>query len=315
MGEDAGPGDTPGGVSAAADAAAAAAEAASLGFDVGTPGTSTGPSSSISVSGNLGQDVFSILDQLAQGKGQIPANMPAGLLNQLNDAGLGNLAGFNPNNPTQTVGQMVAANNMHAALNTALPGLMASLVPGGNIALSGLNAFNALQSGKSTPGQALTSFGLGALGVPGPVVSAMQGQFGPAAGGLAQAGLAGLLSPSLGAMAGPALNLSGVGPAVGQAVSNAVPNAQDPGILSGISNALDQALSGFSGFSLGNIAPGTPPTPGSTQTLDGGTGISQETYPVAAAIEQAAQEFKPPTRGREMVAGRYGPTMQYEFGA
>ncbi len=251
----------------------------------------------------------------------IPGLGPSGIgpgqeaLSTLSDIGFGNLTGLNPNNPDQTIAQMVASGNMHSALNMALPGLMASLVPGGNLALSGLNAFNALQSGKSTPGQALTSFGLGALGVPGPVVSAMQGQFGPAAGGLAQAGLAGLLSPSLGAMAGPALNLSGVGPAVGQAVSNAVPNAQDPGILSGISNALDQALSGFSGFSLGNIAPGTPPTPGSTQALDGGTGISQETYPVAAAIEQAAQEFKPPTRGREMVAGRYGPTIQYEFGA
>jgi hypothetical protein len=126
----------------------------------------------------------------------IPGLGPSGIgpgqaaLSALSDIGFGNLTGFNPNNPDQTIAQMVASGNMHSALNMALPGLMASLVPGGNLALSGLNAFNALQSGKSTPGQALTSFGLGALGVPGPVVSAMQGQFGPAAGGLAQAGLA-----------------------------------------------------------------------------------------------------------------------------
>lgn len=231
----------------------------------------------------------------------------------LSDIGFGNLTGFNPNNPDQTIAQMVASGNMHSALNMALPGLMASLVPGGNLALSGLNAFNALQSGKSTPGQALTSFGLGALGVPGPVVSAMQGQFGPAAGGLAQAGLAGLLSSSMGPLAGPALSLSGVGPAVGNAVAGVVPNMQDPGILSGISNALNQALSGFS---LGNIAPGTPPTPGSTQTPDSGGG--QDTYSVLAAIEQAAQEPKQPKQpewSSQMTAGRYGPLMDYQFGA
>lgn len=308
--------DNPGDADSAAVAEALDAAANAAAADIATEGMHGGPTSGTAVvPGNLGQDVFSILDQLEQG--QISANMPAGLLNQLNDAGLGNLAGFNPNNPTQTVGQMVAANNMHAALNTALPGLMASLVPGGNIALSGLNAFNALQSGKSTPGQALTSFGLGALGVPGPVVSAMQGQFGPAAGGLAQAGLTGLLSPSMGAMAGPALNLSNVGPAVGQAVSNAVPNAQDPGILSGISNAIDQALSGFSGISLGSIAPGTAPTPGSVQTPDSGGG--QDIYSVLAALEEtqpAQQATSPqPARSFEPTPGRYGPLVYYNFGA
>lgn len=86
-----------------------------------------GPSSP-SVPGSQGQEVFDALDALQSGN-ITPGSIAPSTLSQLNDLGMGNVPGFNPNNPTQTVGQMVASQNLHSALNTITPYAL-SMVPG-----------------------------------------------------------------------------------------------------------------------------------------------------------------------------------------
>lgn len=305
--------DNPGDADSAAVAAgmdAAAAEAADA-----------APSSSSN------QDMDAVLSMVEAIGGGVPGVSqnefgPSGMntptaLSALNDMGFGNLTGFNPNNPTQSIAEMVAANNMHSVLNATLPTIMSMLgPPGTGLAFNALNLAKGLESGQVTPGQGLLSLGLGALGVPGPVASALQGNIGQAASGLVQSGLASAVGNTLGIpapVAGLALNLSNIGPSIGQAVAGSVPSASSTGTPGGLAGFIDQALGGFS---LGSIAPGTPPTPGSMTAPD--SGYSADVFPVMAAIEEAAQpqqQTPQPTFQPRIVAGRYGPLVDYQFGA
>jgi len=297
------------------DASSAAADAAVGGVDAAADAA---PSSS----SNQDMDaVLSLAEAMGDGVPGVSQNAfgPSGMntptaLSALNDMGFGNLTGFNPNNPTQSIAEMVAANNMHSVLNATLPTIMSMLgPPGTGLAFNALNLAKGLESGQVTPGQGLLSLGLGAIGVPGPVASALQGNLGQAASGLAQSGLASAVGNTLGIpapAAGLALNLSGIGPSIGQAVAGSVPSAFSTGTPGGLAGFIDQALGGFS---LGSIAPGTPPTAGSTAAPD--SSYSADVFPVMAAIEQAAQEPKRPKWSSQMTAGRYGPLMEYEFGA
>jgi len=297
------------------DASSAAADAAVGGVDAAADAA---PSSS----SNQDMDaVLSLAEAMGGGVPGVSQNAfgPSGMntptaLSALNDMGFGNLTGFNPNNPTQSIAEMVAANNMHSVLNATLPTIMSMLgPPGTGLAFNALNLAKGLESGQVTPGQGLLSLGLGAIGVPGPVASALQGNLGQAASGLAQSGLASAVGNTLGIpapAAGLALNLSGIGPSIGQAVAGSVPSASSTGTPGGLAGFIDQALGGFS---LGSIAPGTPPTAGSTAAPD--SSYSADVFPVMAAIEQAAQEPKQPKWSSQMTAGRYGPLMEYEFGA
>jgi hypothetical protein len=297
------------------DASSAAADAAVGGVDAAADAA---PSSSSN------QDMDAVLSMVEAMGGGVPgvsqnAFGPSGMntptaLSALNDMGFGNLTGFNPNNPTQSIAEMVAANNMHSVLNATLPTIMSMLgPPGTGLAFNALNLAKGLESGQVTPGQGLLSLGLGAIGVPGPVASALQGNLGQAASGLAQSGLASAVGNTLGIpapVAGLGLNLSGIGPSIGQAVAGSVPSASSTGTPGGLAGFIDQALGGFS---LGSIAPGTPPTAGSTTAPD--SSYSADVFPVMAAIEQAAQAPKQPEWSSQMTAGRYGPLMEYEFGA
>ena len=278
-------------------------------------------------SSSSNQDMDAVLSMVEAMGGGMPgvsqsAFGPSGMntptaLSALNDMGFGNLTGFNPNNPDQTIAQMVAANNMHSVLNATLPTIMSMLgPPGTGLAFNALNLAKGLESGQVTPGQGLLSLGLGALGVPGPVASALQGNIGQAASGLVQSGLASAVGNTLGIpapVAGLGLNLSGIGPSIGQAVAGSVPNAPSTGTPGGLAGFIDQALGGFS---LDSIAPGTPPTPGSMTAPD--SGYSADVFPVLAAIEEAAQpqqQTPQPTFQPRIVAGRYGPLVDYQFGA
>lgn len=300
------------------DASSAAADAA-----VGEVGTAADAAPSSSSNQDM-DAVLSLAEAMGGGLlgvsqnefGSSGMNTPTAL-SALNDMGFGNLTGFNPNNLDQTIAQMVASNNMHAALNAVVPSLMASLVgPMGSFGLGALNAAAGLQSGKTTPGQAALGLGLGALGVPGFVTSALQGNIGQAASGLVQSGLASAVGNTLGIpapAAGLALNLSNIGPSIGQAVAGSVPSAPSTGTPGGLAGFIDQALGGFS---LGSIAPGTPPTAGSMTGPE--TGYSADVFPVMAAIEEAAQpqqQTPQPTFQPRIVAGRYGPLVDYQFGA
>lgn len=302
-------------VAAGMDAVAAEAADAAPGFDVaGLAGLSDVPGQT--VEGALGQMLF---DLGLQQDMTTPQGMQTaiGTLQSLNNLGFGNLTGFNPNNPDQTVAQLVASQNAHNALNATLPTIMSMLgPPGTGLAFNALNLAKGLESGQITPGQGLLSLGLGAIGVPGPAASAFQGNLGQAASGLVQSGLASAVGSTLGIpapAAGLALNLSNIGPSIGQAVAGSVPSASSTGTPGGLAGFIDQALGGFS---LGSIAPGTPPTAGSMPGPE--TGYSADVFPVLAAIEEATQpqqQTQQPTMQSRMVAGRYGPLVDYQFGA
>lgn len=97
---------------------------------------------STAVPGEQGQSVFGALDALESG-GATPGSVAPSTLSQLNSLGMGNVPGLNPNNPTQTVGQMVAAQNFGSALNAMAP-TMLSVAP----MLSGAVTLQGLMSGK-----------------------------------------------------------------------------------------------------------------------------------------------------------------------
>jgi hypothetical protein len=228
-------------------------------------------------------------------------------LDTLSQLGYGSYQGVNPNNPTQSVDEMRAAENVHNFLNYAAPAF-AGLIPGyGTISTIG-RVGAGLLSGTMTPAQALTAGIAGALGartgIPGPVFEGiLSGDFGRAAGAGVQGGLTSLANNLTGSpLGGLALNLSGIGPAVGKGVSEAVSGGTGGSRSSGLGAAL--------GLS-------SAPSQGSSPTGNtyGDAGINADTYSVLAAIEQAAQEPKQPEWSSQMTAGRYGPLMDYQFGA
>ena len=114
-------------------------------------------------------------------------------LDTLSQLGYGSYQGVNPNNPTQSVDEMRAAENVHNFLNYAAPAF-AGLIPGyGTISTIG-RVGAGLLSGTMTPAQALTAGIAGALGartgIPGPVFEGiLSGDFGRAAGAGVQGGL------------------------------------------------------------------------------------------------------------------------------
>lgn len=210
----------------------------------------------------------------------------------------------------QNIEQALAAQNVHNVLNYAVPAFV-NLVPGYGLMSSigrGISTAHALIDGRLTPAQAFPSLAGAVIGAKTGIPSGiLEGLFennpGKAAGAGAQAGL-GALASNFGPAGSLAYGLSGIGPSVGKAVSDAVSGATGGSKSSGLG-------------SLSGSGAAPAPSQGSAPTGNayGDVGISPDTYAVTAAIEQAAQEFKQPTREREMVAGRYGPIMNYEFGA
>lgn len=222
----------------------------------------------------------------------------------LEQAGFGkmDIPGF-----SQNVEQALAAQNVHNILNYAAPAI-ASLVPGyGTVSALGKGIANihGLMTGRLTPAEVVPGLAAGLIGAKTGIPSGLlegvfQGNLGKAAGSGAQAGLTSLAN-SMSPLGGLAVGLSGLGSAVNRGVSEAV------------SGATGGARSG----GLGSL-PGAGPAPSTstapTGNVYGDAGVTQDISPVLAAIEQEAQQTQPAFR-REMLAGRYGPIMQYEFGA
>ena len=229
-------------------------------------------------------------------------------LNVLNDIGLGkmDIPGF-----SQNVEQALAAQNIHGILNQVVPALT-SLAPNYGKAMAigrGIATLHGLIKGEIQPEKALPGLVGSVIGattnIPSGIVTGLlEGNLGKAAGAGASAGLAALAN-NINPLAGLAYNLSGMNRAVDQGVSNAVSNAIGGGRSGG--------LGSFSG-SGGASAPSTSTTSTGNTYGDAYGGINPETYAVTAAIEQAAQEATQPSWKRETVAGRYGPTVQYEYG-
>ena len=189
-----------------------------------------------------------------------------GELSQLDDSGMGSMMGVNPNNPTQSVSEMLATQDLgNLAAQYAVPALSA-LVP--NFAL----AYNLAQiaSGQTTVGQALTSFAMSyagkALGVSPSVLSSMiAGNFGQAAAsqalGSVTQGIA-RASGIPGSLAAFGVNASGAGKAISSAVNGVVGNNTGMGIsTASIAKSIDNAVS-----NVGGAITGSPTTAGTTGT-------------------------------------------------
>jgi hypothetical protein len=240
----------------------------------------------------------------ATGRGFHSPGLSYGTLAGLQGAGFGktDIPGF-----TQNVEQALAARNVADFMEKAVPALV-GLIPNYGIVSTIGRVGAGLMSNTMTPAQALTAGIAGALGaktgIPAPVFEGiLSGDFGKAAGAGVQGGLTSLANNLTGSpLGGLALNLSGIGPAVNKGVAEAVSGGTGGSRSSGLGAAL-----------------GLPsaPSQGSSPTGNtyGDAGINADTYSVLAAIEQAAQEPKQPEWSSQMTAGRYGPLMDYQFGA
>lgn len=291
---------SPGEVSDAMDAAVAAAESggegpspadyggafdfggipAGFGAEAGIPGlgpSQTGPMHSP----GLSYATLQILDDIGLGKMDLP--------------------GF-----TQTVEQALAAQNAHSFLNQNIGSIMGLMVPGAGAMLSGAQTLGNLLSGNITPGQVLSSFGLGMLnsnlGLPsGTLSNVASGQYGPAVGNAAQSGLASLIGSNLGINPGlvnMGLGALDVGKGIGQSVTDAF--GTGPNLLGGLA------------------APGAAPsTVNASSALYGDAGdAANATEALLAEIAPKEQApAKQPAWTPQTIAGRYGPTVQYDFGA
>lgn len=241
----------------------------------------------------------------------LPGFGPSGIgpgkaaLDTLSELGYGAYQGVNPNNPTQSVDEMRAAENVHNFLNYAAPAL-ASLVPGyGTVSALGKGIANihGLMTGRLSAEEVLPGLAAGLIGARTGIPSGiLEGIFandlGKAVGSGAQAGLGALVGGLTGNPMAGALASSTLGPAVNRAASEAVGGTKSGGL----------------GAALGlSSAPSQGSSP--TDNTYGDAGVNADTYSVLAAIEQAAQEPKQPEWSSQMTAGRYGPLMDYEFGA
>jgi hypothetical protein len=248
-----------------------------------------------------------LFDRLSQIDYTTPEGMAQGRfgLDSMASLGLGRTEGLNPNNPTQSVDEMRNAQMVQDVLNYAAPAF-ASLVPGyGTVSALGKGIANihGLMTGTLSPKDVVPGLVAGLIGaktgIPSGILEGIfTGDLGKTVGSGAQAGLGALVSGITGNPLAGALASSTLGPAVNRAASEAVGGSRSGGL--GAALGLPSAPS-----------QGSSPT-GNTY---GDAGINADTYSVLAAIEQAAQEPKQPAWSSQMTAGRYGPLMEYEFGA
>jgi hypothetical protein len=259
------------------------------------------------IEGAIGQALF---DLALQQDTTTAAGMKDAIstLGSLANLGYGKTEGLYPNNPTQSVDEMRAAHNVHNVLNYVAPAL-ASLVPGYGMVSAlgkGIANIHGLMTGTLSPKDVVPGLAAGLIGartgIPSGILEGLfEGNPGKAAGAGAQAGLTSLAN-SMSPFGGLAVGLSGIGSSFGKAVSDAVSGATGGGKSGGLGAAL-----GLSSAPSQGSAP--------TGNTYGDTGSTPDTYAVLAAIEQAAQEPKQPEWSSQMTAGRYGPLMDYQFGA
>jgi hypothetical protein len=238
----------------------------------------------------------------ATGRGFHSPGVSYAALNALAQAGLGkmDIPGFN-----QNIEQALAAQNVHNVLNYAAPAF-AGLIPGyGTVSALGKGIANihGLMTGRLSAEEVVPGLAAGLIGartgIPSGILEGIfTGDLGKTVGSGAQAGLGALVSGITGNPMAGALASSTLGPAVNRAASEAVGGSKSGG------------LGGLFG---GAGVPSTSSAP--TGNTYGDTGINADAYSVLAAIEQAAQEPKRPEWSSQMTAGRYGPLMEYEFGA
>ena len=295
----------------------------------GTPSTP----SYTATEGDYGQNIFSILDQGITG--MQTGTSGRGQLDALSAAGLGNMPGMNPNNPTQTVDQLINSYRAGNFLDKYAPTIFGAAT-GFGPQMSAIRMGADVLSGKATPGQALTGLGLdflaGKAGLPGGgrvLGDVLDGRMDRAASGLTQAGLAAALGRAANIrapFAGIALQETGLGPKAGAAVGNAVGPSQPTGVTSSITQLFDKGLGGlkeiFSGLPQGGA--GTAGTAPTAQT--GGVpyyGYAGDSSPDSPATVAAPAAPAAPTTPEVQAAqrllygiaqGPYGPLLAYDIG-
>ena len=283
--------------------------------------------------GDYGQNIFSILDQGITG--MQTGTSGRGQLDALSAAGLGNMPGMNPNNPTQTVDQLINSYRAGNFLDKYAPTIFGAAT-GFGPQMSAIRMGADVLSGKTTPGQALTGLGLdflaGKAGLPGGgrvLGDVLDGRMDRAASGLTQAGLAAALGRAAGIpapLAGIALQETGLGPKAGAAVGSAVGPSQPTGVTSSITQLFDKGLGGlkeiFSGLPQGGA--GTAGTAPTAQT--GGVpyyGYAGDSSPDSPATVAAPAAPAAPTTPEVQAAqrllygiaqGPYGPLLAYDIG-
>lgn len=199
---------------AGVDGAAAAADA---GLDIGD----TGVTGAVGKLGSIGDAVTALANELATSPGQ--AHSLA--VNALQDLGFGRLEGFNVNNPTQSIDELVASSNFQAVVPLAL-----SFMPGFGLARglqTGAQLIADLSSGKLSPQDALADLGLTLASAitgqsKGTLAAAARGDFGTAAMSAAKGAITSALAQHTGAPAsivGAGVNavFSGIGSGAGKA--------------------------------------------------------------------------------------------------
>ena len=262
-------------------------------------------------------------------------------IDALSRMGYGNMEGANPNNPTQTVDQMIAANNVSNFLEKYAPTIFGALT-GFGPHLNAIRMGADVLSGKTTPGQAILGVGLGALadkiGIPPQTLSNVaQGRLGDAAGSLATGAATGLLGSQLGLgpFSGPAAGIimkeTGLGPLIGsnvdRAVTDVVPD-QNWNLLNTVGGGIDQVLKdmGLPVYSDTQyrgepITPSLPSLPGASDYGNfyesGDSGQSgaptTPTTPEPPKQEQTITLQPRTALQPEIYQGRYGPLMRYNY--
>lgn len=302
----------------------------------GTPAalSGTAPTPSYTTTeGDYGQNIFSILDQGITG--MQTGTSGRGQLDALSAAGLGNMPGMNPNNPTQTVDQLINSYRAGNFLDKYAPTIFGAAT-GFGPQMSAIRMGADVLSGKTTPGQALTGLGLdflaGKAGLPGGgrvLGDVLDGRMDRAASGLTQAGLAAALGRAANIrapFADIALQETGIGPKAGAAVGSAVGPSQPTGVTSSITQLFDKGLGGlkeiFSGLPQGGA--GTAGTAPTAQT--GGVpyyGYASDSSPDSPATVAAPAAPAAPTTPEVQAAqrllygiaqGPYGPLLAYDIG-
>lgn len=177
-----------------------------------------------------------------------PGGLSYAEVRAMQSADRGDEEGTNPNNPTQTVDQVLASDFVHKEAMPVAIGLLQSAVPGASMAMNAVKRIGAVTTGQQTIGQALGNYAVDTVGnyaagkINGAINSATDGLYGQA----------GLISSSFG------LGL----PNIGRGVVNGVVNSTGirPGGMQGVgSPAADNGIS--NGADNNPNIPQTPTTP------------------------------------------------------
>jgi hypothetical protein len=250
---------------------AAANDAAAADAGVGDVGVGDG-------SGGVDLGSFADVEAAAPASGMgldEPSNLSQADLNALSNAGLGSLQGINPNNPTQSVDEAIAANNFHSFMNVAVPAFMGFAVPGFGAITKGAQVVDAVTSGNMTIGQAVTSIGLGltaqAIGVPpGTLNAAINGNLGQVVANTTMAAAPAVIGAVTGIPAGIVglgMNVSGLGQQGNQAIASNVNEAlgvtPSNAAIGQVAASIDEAL---------GLEPGTAQAIGLTENDFGPAG-------------------------------------------